>query len=514
MSKVKRNGSRRIIQLCSVLALGLSLGVTSLARAQQPAPPAPGQPTAQPAPGQPAPAQPAPGQPAQPGDPAQPQPPPVQPQPEPPPEPPPVTAPPPTPADLTPAQLEQIRKEMMSMPKLLESHGYIRSGLGINSKGGKQVTFQAPGAYSKYRLGNENEFYGELGFDINWMNPDKTATWFKTSLMFATVAPLTNTFDVLDAIAVRQAYAEAGRLFESKPDLSFWAGQRFYRRKDVHITDFFFHDMSSYGAGFQDYKLGNSKMKLSVAYLATSATLDPPADLGNLLRSTLDIRLHDIPVGKSTLEFWLIPTFTRDGDLIEPSRGGIGGGVFYFTPMMGGFNEISVEFGYGHASGLNPFLDRGLADDSTMLRVVERATVQLNDKLSMMWTGVLQFANRDGGLDDPMDPSDDDDAGLGDMWLSAGARPVYMFHKYVGIAAEAGVDIVKPEADATDTGVLGKLTVAPVIRPGKDFWARPELRAFVTAAFWNDAIKGQVGGAPFADDTFGLTAGVQMESWW
>ncbi len=62
--------------------------------------------------------------------------------------PPPVQPPPPTPADLSRAQLEQVRKEMMAMPKLLESHGYIRSGIGFNAKGGEQVAFRAPGAYS------------------------------------------------------------------------------------------------------------------------------------------------------------------------------------------------------------------------------------------------------------------------------------------------------------------------------------------------------------------------------
>jgi|SRR6266850_7368614 len=36
-----------------------------------------------------------------------------------------------------------------------EFHGYFRSGYGVNSKGGQQVAFQAPGAGAKYRLGNE-----------------------------------------------------------------------------------------------------------------------------------------------------------------------------------------------------------------------------------------------------------------------------------------------------------------------------------------------------------------------
>jgi maltoporin len=56
--------------------------------------------------------------------------------------------------------------------------------------------------------------------------------------------------------------------------------------------------------------------------------------------------------------------------------------------------------------------------------------------------------------------------------------------------------------------------VAGLIRPANDFWARPELRVYLTTATWNDAIKGQVGGAAFANDKVGLTAGIQAESWW
>ncbi len=510
MSKVKRIGSRGLTQARSVLALGLLLGSSSLALGQpapaQPAQPQPGQP-AQPAqPGQPAqPAQPAqPGQPGQPGQPDQAQPPdPGDALPE--------QAPPPSPADLTAAQLEQVRKEMMAMPKLLESHGYFRSGIGINSKGGDMEAFQAPGAYAKYRLGNEAETYGEIGFDINWMNPDKSATWFKSSIMLAIVAPMNSTFDVLQVIALRQAYVEAGKIFDGKPDLTFWAGQRFYRRKDVHINDFFHQDMSGYGAGFQDYKLGEGKTKLAVAYLGSSndnAMGAPPLQVGRLLKNTLDVRLYDIPVGTSTLEFWLNPTLTVDQSK-DVTYNGVGGGVFYFTPFMGGFNEVSLEFGYGGSANFSTGLDTSIASSGWTMRLVERATVQLNPQLSLMWTGIAQLDNKNGDSDGALGESS-----RGNLWLSAGARPVYNFTKYTGIAVEGGVDIVQPEAEGAEVGVLGKLTVAPLIRTGMDFWARPEIRAFVTAAFWNDAIKGRVGGAPFAEDTFGITAGVQAESWW
>src|SRR5215469_3889825 len=66
-----------------------------------------------------------------------------------------------------------------------EFHGYFRSGYGLNSQGGQQVAFQAPGAGAKYRLGNEAETYGEFIFVNNWMNPDHDSdrAWFHTEVM-------------------------------------------------------------------------------------------------------------------------------------------------------------------------------------------------------------------------------------------------------------------------------------------------------------------------------------------
>ena len=66
-----------------------------------------------------------------------------------------------------------------------EFHGYFRSGYGLNSDGGQQVAFQAPGADAKYRLGNEAETYGEFIFVNNWLNPEHGSdkAWMKTEVM-------------------------------------------------------------------------------------------------------------------------------------------------------------------------------------------------------------------------------------------------------------------------------------------------------------------------------------------
>jgi maltoporin len=126
-----------------------------------------------------------------------------------------------------------------------EFHGYFRSGFGVNSKGGQQVAFEAPGAQAKYRLGNEAETYAELIFVNNWVNPDHDSdkAWFKTEL---TVEANTSNSDNYapttgvgaDQFRLREAFVQAGSIFESQPNAKFWAGERYYRRQHIDSDDF------------------------------------------------------------------------------------------------------------------------------------------------------------------------------------------------------------------------------------------------------------------------------------
>lgn len=398
--------------------------------------------------------------------------------------------------EATPMSGEQIvdfiRQEMSAAPKPFEYHGYLRSGFGTNIKGTDQVTFQAPGAYAKYRLGNETETYGEASLVANWINPSDDGAWFKTVTTIAYITGNTQQFDVVNPIALQEAYAEAGRVIESAPEMTFWAGHRFYRRRDIHINDFFYMDMSGLGGGFQDLEVGPGK--LSVAYFG--ATDETPTANGLFAKNAIDIRLSNIDVGTGEIELWLNPVIGRGDDLV-PNRHGVAGGVVHtLGGFMGGFNELSVQFGFGGAANFQTYIPA--ADNGWMLRVVERATIQTSESMSMMWGGVFQLDNTDG-VDSP------------NLWISAGARPVFHLSKYTAVAVEGGIDAVQP--DGGDMGILTKLTVAPQLRAGNSFWGRPVLRAFATAAFWNESIQGAVGGPAFTDDSFGMTFGVQMESW-
>lgn len=385
-----------------------------------------------------------------------------------------------------------------------EFHGYMRSGFGVNERLGDQNAFQAPGAYAKYRLGNEAETYIELTLQNNWISGEGGGPWFLTRVTPALITGNNSTFTEISPFALREAYAEAGNIFESQPGMSFWAGHRFYRRHDVHINDFFYWDMSGPGAGFQDMDLGFGK--LAVAWLGGSDD-NILLEQGRFAKNNFDIRVYDVDAGVGTISVGVNPVLALGGDEDageQPSTHGVAATVMHtMGGFMGGFNKLSIQFGYGGAATLNTFI--GGAAEGWMLRVVEQAQIQTSEAFSMMWTGSFQIDNTDG-------------TDGGNMWISAGARPTFHLGEYTALLVEAGVDGVQP--DGGDFGFLGKLTVAPAIKAGNSFWGRPEIRAFATAAFWNDAIQSTadnpngVGGAAYIDKTFGLTFGVQAESWW
>lgn len=70
---------------------------------------------------------------------------------------------------------EKTKQGTQEQVSTFEFHGYFRSGYGLNSVGGQQVAFQAPGADAKYRLENEAETYGEFIFVSNWLNPGRSS---------------------------------------------------------------------------------------------------------------------------------------------------------------------------------------------------------------------------------------------------------------------------------------------------------------------------------------------------
>ena len=151
----------------------------------------------------------------------------------------------------------------------MDIHGYFRAGYGRNSSGGSMVGFQAPGASAKYRLGNEADTYGEITFGKNFYGEDAfkvdddageiTAGSGPIGRFQTTIAAYTPIQDAISSGSANFTFAEiwgsVGNVISTQPSLKFWAGNRYYRRHDIHLNDFFFSNMSGTGGGFEDLKL-------------------------------------------------------------------------------------------------------------------------------------------------------------------------------------------------------------------------------------------------------------------
>ena len=403
--------------------------------------------------------------------------------------------------------------ELKEQASTFEFHGYFRSGYGVNSKGGQQVAFQAPGAAAKYRLGNEAETYGEFILVNNWLNPERAAdkAWFKAEAMLE--ANTTNSASYAnfnsptgnDQFRLREAFVRGGNLFAGQPDAKFWAGERYYRRQHVEINDFYPLDMSGYGGGVEDLNLGAGKM--AVAYLA-GARPDVATQNGNYIKSNIDVRLYDLKAAAGVWAGWFDVAVSRGGTMpsgaVIPSNTGYGVGMRYQRlNWHGGFQAIGIQYGTGAASNFStavddptPFIDR-----SARLLVTGQLLFQPTDTFAIMPIAIYQ-RTRDGH------PEHD-----WDQWISFGARPQLFFTRFLSLAVEGGFDHTR-SASGQYEGWLRKVTIAPQIGAGRQFFSRPVLRGFLTYADWSDGLRGLVGGTPFVTERNGVTCGVQLETWW
>src|SRR6516165_5537111 len=324
--------------------------------------------------------------------------------------------------------------------KAFEFHGYFRSGYGLNGEGGQQVAFQAPGADAKYRLGNEAETYGEFIFVNNWLNPEHSSdkAWMKTEVMIE--ANTTNSASYAnfandvgnDQFRLREAFVQAGNIFDSQPQAKLWAGERYYRRQHIDIDDFYPLDTSGYGAGVEDLNLKFAKMALS--YLG-AARPDITTENGNYSKSNVDFRLYDVKGPGGTLAFGFNFVSSRGGTTqtgkVIPTSDGFGVGLRYQRlEWHGGYHMFSFQYGTGAAANFSTSIDdpTRYLDKSKRLLITEHLLLQPNDKFAIM--PIFVYQRSQGGK-----PQSD-----WDQWVSFGARPEYFFTKNLSLALEAGFD--------------------------------------------------------------------------
>lgn len=382
----------------------------------------------------------------------------------------------------------------------LEFTGYVRSGIGESTASGSQACFQLPGAPSKYRLGNECEQYAELGLTQDLATLDDGSVVSVTGM-----AALYNEYDHTPKFTgdhgwarLVQAYAEWSKI----PALyngSLWAGRRFYKRNDIHISDFYYWNQSATGAGIEDMEIGG----LTYSYAFSRKD--------NVFQENYTNR-HDFNVGGfdsnpgGELEMGI-------SYIADPDRGDSNSGWAFTVQhtqdgFLGGSNTFAVQYGVGPGTGLGYTGDLTLDDTAKSWRVVEYFDWQVTPRFGGQFQVVYQKDTREGGGDQD--------------WLSIGVRPSYALTEQFKLVTEVGHD----QIDASEgTRKLTKFTIAPTWSPaGPAFWARPEVRLYYTYAQWNDeaqaAANRLAAGSTLSDtgtfggDQHGSNFGVQVEYWW
>jgi maltoporin len=430
-------------------------------------------------------------------------------------------------------RVEQVLNNFMDIS------GYFRAGYGRDDKGGPQPAFQAPGAFAKYRLGNEAENYGELAFGKNWYAPELFKADSEVRPDNAPAGPIARTqvrlafYDPYETsgstsgfqVSLPEAWAEIGNVVAAQPSLKFWGGARFYRRQDIHINDFFFYNMSGTGGGFEDLQLPFGKLALawigngarSGIYSSDIAALPDPNNLAGFSKQNFDLSLYEVPVPWGTAEFALVGALQQSGRDLSGQQAEDADGVsinFIHTHAHfisdDGINKFSLQFGTGSAKTFTSGFETVTLTNGTFIvpdernswrfRVTESFVTQPWAHLSISPALVYQYTdsnNTQGRV----------------QWISAGVRPIYHFNKHFSLAVEGGVDYVD-DSGLNRSGTLGKLTLAPQVSLGDQFFSRPVIRAFVTYALWSEEFKGLIGGSDYANETAGWTWGIQMESWW
>lgn len=416
----------------------------------------------------------------------------------------------------------------------VDFHGYARSGIGWTGSGGEQQCFQATGAQSKYRLGNECETYAELklGQEV-WKEGDKSF-YFDTNVAYSVAQQ--NDWEATDP-AFREANVQGKNLIDWLPGSTIWAGKRFYQRHDVHMIDFYYWDISGPGAGIENIDLGFGKLSLAAtrsqeaggSYIFSSNDIyDRYKDTAN---DVFDVRLAGLETNPDgVLELGVDYGRANKTDGYSYADGATKDGWMFTAEhtqsMLKGYNKFVVQYatdamttqGKGIPQGsftgnnYNPDTEIGVVNNKinnngSLVRILDHGAISLGDRWDLMYVGMYQDIDRDDNN--------------GSTWYTVGVRPMFKWTPIMSTLMEIGYDNVKSQR-TDDTNNQYKITLAQQWQAGDSIWSRPAIRVFATYAKWDEK-WGYDNGIAYSDtsartysrgDNDEWSFGAQMEIWW
>ena len=398
----------------------------------------------------------------------------------------------------------------------VDFHGYMRSGVGISQDGATQT-------YEKNkvgRLGNEADTYSEVQLGQEVYN--KGGKSFYVDSMFAMTSNGSNDWEDTGAgrakdgadFALRQFNVQAKGMFGGNEVT--WAGKRYYQRHDIHISDFYYWNISGAGAGVEAIQAGPGQ--LSFAWVRNDRGWDGGDGWttgDGMDVNTLDARYAGIPLwSDATLEVGVDYAIVNPTDAQEDSTNAqyknANNGVMLTAELtqglLGGFNKTVLQYGTEGYSKNFAFYGDGswygaeAKDGADGFRIINHGVISLGDSWDLSHQVVYGIGNEMWDGNDKYET------------FSVVARPVYKWTDTVKTIFEAGYhkDTATPLSGSDSSTDGQKYTVAQAFAAGKGFWARPEIRVFASYLTVGDQ------GTPFNsgkdDNTWNF--GVQAEAWW
>jgi maltoporin len=367
-----------------------------------------------------------------------------------------------------------------------EFNGYSRGGPVIGYSDNVKGNLALGGELQKFRLGNE----GDYGIEVNMA---RTFDFQGTKVKVDYMPSKWNS----GAFSTEQAYVEVSGLGIS-PEAKFWAGQRRLRIQDVHIVDnFLLNYGDNQGAGVVDIPVGGAKLGFGVF---TGDKFDAQLPAG-VKANRLNAEVYDIATNEGGKLRLLMTAVNGSG--LANSNTGSGLSLLHNQAdfvIKGLTNSLFVQASRGHAriDGEFESID-GINPGRRVQRVADSVAWQSGPFGGQALVGLQKSKN--------------EATGVSTRDFSLGGRISYAFSQHFKMLVEAGTTSRKIDGQADQR--LNKVTIAPTLSVGEDFWARPELRLYVTKANWNAAA------AAANASTFGqggktsrTLAGVQYEIWW
>jgi maltoporin len=416
----------------------------------------------------------------------------------------------------------------------LDFNGYFRAGFGMNADGGSQVCYGdgGPSSHVVGRLGDECDTYAELSFSQNVVERD-TGEKFSIHTLLAlgtqegNADQRGNSWQGVGASdngpwsGQRMSFREAYAKYAMASGTEIWAGNRYYGRKDVHINDWYYVNGSGYGAGVDNIDVGLGQ--IAVAVRATkwkdiTSTEDEAKNSTNYASTPqLDLRWKGVDIGLGSLDLIAFigkENLTDDQKAVADANGyeiadtGVALTAEWALGFAGGFNKLVAQYategyawaGYGmnnhlgdsyNIGGAGPFGEDKQAGRKSW-RVIDHGVVKFGRSVDMGWSAFYSQLDNPG--------SDDQGKRYG-----VTVRPRYLWNNTMSTILEAGY-YAHNDPWESETKDLNKVSLAQAWSPLQEkggFWARPEIRIFVTKFGGDDAKEN--------NDTM---YGAQVEAWW